>query len=68
MSTAALRNPDEERSIANVIACHYGDGGIYVPRTAARRDVLRRAIEAGFVSREGFLTREGRRLLARHAT
>lgn len=65
MKTACNNGMDHEHAIAQVIACHYGDGGVYVPRSAARRATLRSAIDAGFVSREGFLTREGRRLLAR---
>ncbi|MEX2479519.1 MAG: hypothetical protein WD928_01535 [Gammaproteobacteria bacterium] len=65
MNTATDSDRDQEHAIAQVIACHYGDGDVYVPRSAARRAALRLAIDAGFVSREGFLTREGRRLLAR---
>lgn len=65
MNTAIESDMDREHAIARVIACHYGDGDVYVPRSAARRATLRLAIDAGFVSREGFLTREGRRLLAR---
>lgn len=66
MIPAAHRQPaEQERAIVRVIARRYGDGGIYVPRTQGHRDTLRRAIEAGFVSTDGFLTRAGRRLVAR---
>ena len=64
MNTATALRLHDERAIAQVLACHYGDGGVYVPRAAWQRDTLRVAIDAGFVSRDGFLTREGRRLLA----
>ena len=66
MSSAAHRQPvEQERAIARVIARRYGDGGIYLPRTQGQRDTLRRAIDAGFVSSDGFLTPAGRRLVAR---
>ncbi|MEQ8235068.1 MAG: hypothetical protein RLW61_15020 [Gammaproteobacteria bacterium] len=66
MSTAARTKPSQsEQSIARVIARRYGDGGIYLPRRQDQRDALRRAIDAGFVSADGFLTRAGRRLVAR---
>ena len=68
MSNAAPRTPEDERSIARLLARHYGDGGVYLPRSGERRETLLQAIDAGFVSRDGFLTREGRRLLARLAT
>lgn len=56
---------EHEQDIVRVIARRYGDGGIYLPRTHDQRDALRRAIDGGFVSHEGFLTRAGRRLVAR---
>ncbi len=56
-----------EQTIARVIARHYGDGGVYMPRDAERVDAMQQAISNGFVSEDGFLTRKGRRLLARAA-
>jgi hypothetical protein len=56
-----------EQAIAQVIAHHYGDGGVYVPRDLERFDAMQQAIANGFLSEEGFVTRKGRRLLARTA-
>jgi hypothetical protein len=57
--------PDHDQAIARLIARRYGDGGVYVPRQQPRRGVLQDAIAGGFVSEDGFITRKGRRLLAR---
>ena len=54
-----------EQIIARVIARHYGDGGVYISRDAEWVDAMKQAITNGFVSEDGFLTRKGRRLLAR---
>lgn len=54
-----------DAAIARVIARRYGDGGVYIPPGPARRDALKAAISAGFVSQDGFLTRKGRQLVAR---
>ena len=51
--------------LARVLSRHYGDGAVYLPRQGARREVLRRAVDRGLVSSEGFITRKGRHLLAR---
>ena len=56
---------DSERAIARVIAHRYGDGGVYIPRQERRPVALELAIADGFVSQDGFITRKGRRLLAR---
>ncbi|MGE0484705.1 MAG: hypothetical protein AB7Q81_11245 [Gammaproteobacteria bacterium] len=64
-SLPSLNASEQERAIARVIACHYGDGGIYLPRTAGGRETLRAAVDEGFVDTQGFLTPKGRRLLAR---
>ncbi len=66
MSTADCHAPTPDADIARLLACHYGDGAVYLPsRAGARRDVLQRAMAAGFVSIDGFITRRGRQLLAR---
>ena len=54
-----------KRAIARLIARHYGDGGVYLPRSGAGPETLMVAIANGFVSRDGFITRKGRQLLAR---
>jgi hypothetical protein len=56
-----------EQAIAQVIARHYGDGGVYLPRDFQRFDAMKQAVADGFVSEDGFVTRKGRRLLARTA-
>ena len=65
MNNPSLHSVSSEHEIAKVIAHHYGDGGVYLPRTEQRLGTLRRAIAAGFVTPDGFITRKGRRLLAR---
>ena len=55
---------DRERAIADLLAHRYGDGGIYLPRQARQPGALRDAIDGGFVSVDGFVTRKGRQLLA----
>jgi len=52
-------------AIARVIACRYGDGGLYLPREREPAAALALAMRAGFVSEDGFVTRKGRSLLAR---
>ncbi len=54
-----------EQTIARAIARHYGDGGVYMPDDAERVDAMKQAVTNGFVSEDGFVTRKGRRLLAR---
>ncbi|MEM7543630.1 MAG: hypothetical protein AAF384_18880 [Pseudomonadota bacterium] len=53
-----------QAAIAELIAHRYGDGLVYVPRTV-RNGTFRDAINQGFISEDGFVTRKGRRLLAR---
>jgi hypothetical protein len=50
--------------IARLIGRHYGDGGVYLTQDRNQQETFSRAISGGFVSREGFLTRKGRQLLA----
>jgi hypothetical protein len=64
-SIPVLNPSEQERAIARVIACHYGDGGVYLPRERGGREALRAAVDRGFVDSQGFLTPKGRRLLAR---
>jgi hypothetical protein len=65
MSTSAAQLPAPEQAIARLLSCRYGDGGVYLPRDA-RGEALDAAIAGGFVSEDGFVTRKGRRLLARY--
>ncbi|MGH8581211.1 MAG: hypothetical protein ACREWG_00135 [Gammaproteobacteria bacterium] len=53
-----------EPSIAGLLACHYGDGSVYLP-AGTPEWLWRRCIEQGYVSTEGFLTRRGRELTLR---
>ncbi|MGR8919249.1 MAG: hypothetical protein ACU85V_06505 [Gammaproteobacteria bacterium] len=67
MESSKTRLSQADSAIARVIANHTGDGGVYVPRSGDRAATLARAIEGGFVSVDGFITRKGRRLLAHAA-
>ena len=49
--------------MAKLLSNRYGDGLIYLPKTA-HAGTLRDAIKAGFVSEDGYLTRKGRNFLA----
>lgn len=60
-----ISSSDHDQAIARLIARRYGDGGVYVPRQQPRCGVLKDAIDGGFVSEDGFITRKGRTLLAR---
>ncbi len=41
-----------EQTIARVIARHYGDGGVYIPRDAERVDVMKQSVTNGYVSED----------------
>ncbi len=55
---------DLEHRVAGLLSNRYGDGTLYLPK-AGERGLLDMAIQSGFVSDEGFVTRKGRALLAR---
>lgn len=55
---------DGDLTIARLLSSHYGDGTIYLPRERAARATVNRAVRAGFLTDDGFITRKGRRLLA----
>jgi len=63
MSAHSL-NQDLELQVAGLLANRYGDGTLYFARNG-ERGLLDIAIQRGFVSEEGFVTRKGRALLAR---
>lgn len=55
---------DLETRMAGLLGRRYGDGTLYLA-PGSRRDLIDIAIELGFLSEEGFLTRKGRALVAR---
>ena len=55
---------DLEHRVAGLLSNRYGDGTLYLSN-ASERGLLDMAIQGGFVSDEGFVTRKGRALLAR---
>ena len=55
----------EERQIAELLECRFGDGMVYLPKTKPMQ-LLRAAVLNGFIDAEGYLTRKGRILLARY--
>lgn len=54
-----------DTALVRLLEHRYGDGLIYLRDNGERR-VYERAIKMGLVSREGYLTPEGRSLLARY--
>jgi len=54
-----------ETQMVEVLRNRYGDGNIYLPQGVSRQ-VLAKAVELGYLSEEGYVTRKGRMLLARH--
>ena len=54
----------EERQMAELLECRYGDGMVYLPRTRPRQ-LLSIAKNSGFIDAEAYLTRKGRILLSR---
>lgn len=56
---------DGEREIAKVIACRGVDGCVRLLPGDAGSKTLEQAVARGFVSGDGYITRKGRRLLAR---
>lgn len=51
--------------IARLLSRHFGDGVVYV-RSASQQPLYDHAVQAGYISREGYLTRRGRLLVARY--
>lgn len=52
-------------AIAELLARHYGDGIVYLP-SGAGLALYNTAKQEGFINEEGYLSRKGRLLLARH--
>lgn len=57
----SARNGGDRKSIARLLDQRFGDGLVYL-REAADRDVLRRAIQLGLISADGYLTTSGFRM------
>ena len=54
-----------ESDIARVLEFHYGDGLVYLPKNQPG-SLFKLAENKGFIDQEGYLTRKGRSLLAKH--
>lgn len=68
MAEESLTADPSEKELVEVLEHHFGDGIVYVPKeggSAARRNFVR-AVELGYISEDGYLTRKGRALVARH--
>lgn len=63
MNSFASRTNEIE--IASVLKHHYGDGDLCVPE-GTPESLVHRAIALGYLSEDGYLTRKGRDLLAKH--
>ncbi len=48
-----------------ILKNHYGDGCIYLPEGASS-DLIAVAKQYGYVNEEGYLTRQGRKLVTEH--
>ena len=69
MSVAEQVNPLEETldyfGMLELIKNHYGDGLVYLTEGASG-ELLDLAKEHGYVNEEGYLTRDGRKMVAEH--
>jgi len=54
-----------EQQIAAILEYRFGDGLVYLPRNSSNH-LYSLAKKLGFIDIEGYLTRKGRSLLARH--
>jgi hypothetical protein len=54
-----------ERELVNVLLHRYGDGTVYQPKGASV-DAFLSCRHLGFISDDGFITRQGRVLIATH--
>lgn len=57
-------SPCSESAFAEMLSHHYGDGIVYLCRGGARM-IYQLAMQRGYVSDDGYLTRKGRALLTR---
>lgn len=57
--------PTVESEFVKLLRHHYGDGIVYLLNGGAKR-LYALAVKEGYVSDDGYLTRKGRSLLARH--
>ncbi len=56
---------DIESDIARVLGFRYGDGLVYLPKHQPE-SAFKKAKTEGYIDQEGYLTRKGRSLLAKH--
>ncbi len=54
-----------ESDIARILEFRYGDGLVYLPKYQPE-SVFKKAKTEGYIDQEGYLTRKGRRLLAKY--
>jgi hypothetical protein len=54
-----------ESQVANLLQHRFGDGLVYLPKNQPHT-LYQLAVSGGYVDQEGYLTRKGRVLLARH--
>ncbi|MGH8507979.1 MAG: hypothetical protein ACREVH_04595 [Gammaproteobacteria bacterium] len=50
---------------ARLLVHHYGDGTVYVP-SGRSLQLYHTCIDAGLITEDGFITRQGRELIARY--
>lgn len=60
-----LEAPNDHFGMLEILKNHYGDGSVYLPEGASTV-LLNVAIEQGYLSYEGYLTRKGRQFVAEH--
>lgn len=67
---ANLHHPNvsaSETEFVRVLAHRYGDGSVYLPQ-GTPRTLYVACQQAGLLTDEGYLTRQGRELVARHCS
>lgn len=62
--TGSIDRSPPNREVTVLLGQHYGDGSVYL-HDASDRVLLKRAIEGGYVSPEGYLTPAGHQLWLR---
>jgi hypothetical protein len=61
-----MLNEHDENQLVELLNHHYGDGVVYLPAGQSKQ-LLLAAKNLGYISEDGYLTRQGRILLAKRS-